>query len=65
MPLLLDLFLQRPCSSRYAATLTRRTTANSRCFSTSRCWREDKTAQPQTPATETIELAVVRHTTRL
>ncbi|WWC61224.1 uncharacterized protein I303_103804 [Kwoniella dejecticola CBS 10117] len=45
----------RPCSSRFAAALVHR--PNFRQFSTTLSRKEQKAAQPQTPATDSIELS--------
>jgi hypothetical protein len=56
-----QVFLDRPCSSRFAAMLSAsrpRHPASSK-RSLSAVWRADQPAQPQTPATENIDLTDV------
>ncbi|KAK6902798.1 hypothetical protein I203_108057 [Kwoniella mangroviensis CBS 8507] len=46
----------RPCSSRFAASFLHQSQPLTRSFSTSLSRKEQKAAQPQTPATDSIEL---------
>lgn len=48
--------LSRPCSSRYAASLSHQSW---RTMITTSVLRDEKKAQPQTPATDNLELSAV------
>jgi hypothetical protein len=56
--------LSQPCSSRFAAALASSLRPTFRPFSSSRQVRQEKAAQPQTPATEHVELRAVSRSLR-
>ncbi len=57
--MLLTAMLEQARSFRCGAALLSHLRRATRSFTTSRCLDEEKAAQPQTPATDSIELTVV------